>query len=129
MSDYRSLTMDCLRSQHCTHSIVGLGRHQSAAVPAPRSQSLYHFRGSSHWTCLPRNPTVQVEAPFFALRLPSPSCSTSLSQARPCFPCRHRWLPMVKILSYRICHGPAMVAMRTTTRDLPLSSTVCAARR
>ena len=37
-------------------------------------------------------------------------------------------LPMVKILIYRICHGPAGVATRTTTRDLPFSSTVCAAR-
>ena len=37
-------------------------------------------------------------------------------------------IPMVKILIYRICHGPAGVAMGTTIRDLPISSTVCSAQ-
>ena len=45
----------------------------AAAVSRYHSRTSYHFRGSSCWTCLPRNPTKQVEAPVFALRLVAPS--------------------------------------------------------
>ena len=63
VSDYRSLTTDRLRSQHRMHLTVGLDNISAAAVSRSRSRTSYHFRGSSRWTCLPRNLTRTGRSP------------------------------------------------------------------
>ena len=63
MSVYRSLTIDRLCSQHRTQSTVGPDNTSAAAVSRSRSRTSYHFRGSSRWTCLPRNLTRTGRSP------------------------------------------------------------------